>query len=147
MAQATDNIVFSIVARKHPSDVKPSAIGKLMNQITDDDFEYTPFGEERYGGQFSLRYPNLGDRNKILGIMTSTLVKAGFADIRNAPPTIQSQEYGFAVLDVVTIEKPEWADRAVLSTSIDSLAIAEVGICFNEAVEAQKKRFSKTSKQ
>jgi len=139
-----DPVVFSIAERTHLV-FQDRAMGKTIAELKQDDLVPSLFGET-YGGDFSLRFPTLGDRAKIDAVLKRELRKVGYATLEDASISIHNQEYAFAVVEVLAEKdgKPTWFDKAKLFSDEDQLAVIEVGMAFNEAIESKKKKPSET---
>lgn len=136
-----ENIVINLEQRTYPSLKNGAPLNRMP---IPDDFEQVQFGSE-YGGEIVVKYPNLGDRTKIDAVVKRELAKAGFTTGLMPNFVVQAQEYGFAVLEVLSVERPAWISRTELSTDLDQYAIGEIGRAFDEAVDAKKKKSTPTS--
>lgn len=137
-------LIFSIEERTHLV-FRDEAMGKSYNEIKQEDLIPAVFGAD-YGGNFTLRYPTLGDRAKIDAVLKREFRKAGYTILEDVAVTIHNQEYAFAVVEVLAEPegKPAWFDKDKLSSDTDQLAVGEVGLMFNELVQSKKKKATST---
>lgn len=138
-------ISFSIEKRTYQKLTKTGRKKIARNEAPlAGDWKEVEFGS-RYGGIFIFRVPSLADQAEMAKLLSIRLASRGQLDATSLPADIRQMEYVFALHEICGEDQPQWFNKDKLWSGEDMLAVAEVGIVFNEQLTELKKKLDSDS--